>query len=98
MAAAAEYDLRTQAKIPGALGALHNFICIKDPDNEALEEDDHGEGNDNAVPLPDTPIPPEDLGRHVSQAEKICVGARWDAIAQAMWVDYLDELHKRGKL
>ena len=98
MAAAAEYDLRTQAKIPGALGALHNFIRIKDPDDEAQEEDDHGEGHDNGAPLPDTPIPPEDLGRHVSQAEKIRAGTRRDAIVQAMWVDYLAELHQRGEL
>ena len=98
MAAAAEYGLRTQAKIPGALGALHNFIRIKDPDDKAQEEDDHNEGNNNPVPFPDTPIPPEDLGQHVSQAEKIRAGARRDAIAQAMWVDYLNELHQRGEL
>lgn len=99
MAAAAEYDLRTQAKIPGALGALHNFIRIKDPDDEAQEEDDYGEGNDDPVPLPDAaPIPPENLGQHVSQAEKLRASARRDAIAQAMWVNYVEELRQRGEL
>jgi hypothetical protein len=35
MVAAPEYSLQTQSKIPLALAALHNLICVVDPDDEA---------------------------------------------------------------
>jgi hypothetical protein len=35
MVAAPEYNLWTQAKIPLALGALQNFICIHNPTDDA---------------------------------------------------------------
>jgi hypothetical protein len=41
MAAVPEYSLQTQTKIPLALGSLHNFIHITDPDDEALHQDDY---------------------------------------------------------
>ena len=39
--AAPEYSLQTQAKISLALGSLHNFIHINDPDDDAFHEDDN---------------------------------------------------------
>jgi hypothetical protein len=45
MVAASEYNLWTQAKIPLALGALHNFICVHDPANEAKTAYDYLAGS-----------------------------------------------------
>lgn len=97
MAAAAEYGLHTQAKIPAAIAALHNFVHIHDPDDLATEEGDNGDdseddarGNGHEIP-----ITPENLGGHISQAEKDCAGAKRDEIAMAMWEDYVEELRIR---
>jgi hypothetical protein len=97
MAAAAEYSLQTQAKIPAALAVLHNFIRIFDPDDLAEEEEDLGNIEDftNNLP-PEIPITPENLGRHISPAERVRAGEKRDAIAKAMWVDYIEELRARG--
>ena len=35
MAAAAEYSLQTQLKIPGAIASLHKFVHVHDPDDLA---------------------------------------------------------------
>jgi hypothetical protein len=45
-----EYDFAIQAQIPAALSALHNFICLHDPaegvveDNEGYDEDGFSDG------------------------------------------------------
>ena len=96
MSAAAEYNIRTQAKIPGAIAVLHNFIQIFDPDDLAHDDGDNpdlGIDGDSFRELP--PINPDHLGRHISQAEKDRAGARRDEIANAMWVDYVAELQAR---
>jgi len=89
------YDLQTQAKIPAALAALHNFIRIYDPGDDAQGADDHDEGPN--IP-PAQEIHPEHLGGHISQAEKDCTSSKRDVIAQAMWVDYQNILSRWGQL
>lgn len=98
MTSPAEYDIHTQAKIPCALAALHNYIRIHDPEDDGDSEDEdyqseHGSGADNDVEE-DEPDP-ESLGGHISNAEKQRATARWDRIAQEMWVDYLRETRER---
>ena len=41
MAAAPEYLVHVQAKFVSDMAALHNFICIHDPDD--MEDDKRGE-------------------------------------------------------
>lgn len=98
MTSPAEYDIHTQAKIPCALAALHNYIRIHDPEDDGDSEDEdyqseHGSGADNDVEE-DEPDP-ESLGGHISNAEKQRATARRDRIAQEMWVDYLRETRER---
>ena len=95
MAAAAEYGIRTQAKIPGAIAALHNFVHIHDPDDLAIEEGDNSD-DDEAPNRHDIPITPENLGGHISQAEKDRAGEKRDQIAMAMLEVYIEELQIRG--
>ncbi|KAF9473334.1 hypothetical protein BDN70DRAFT_817388, partial [Pholiota conissans] len=97
MAAAAEYSLQTQAKIPAALAVLHNFIHTFDPDDLAQDEDDmHDVTFDNIDLPPEIPITPENLGHHISPAERVRAAQKRDDIAKRMWEDYLEELHRRG--
>ena len=95
MAAAAEYSVNTQAKIPAAMAALHNFIRIYDPDDLA-EEDDNTDDDEDHIPPPQIPITPENLGHHITAAERARAAERRDAIAKAMWEDYVVELQRRG--
>jgi hypothetical protein len=82
MVAASEYNLWTQAKIPLALGALHNFIHVHDPADKAETAYDYlvGSGQVNYG----ANINPEHLGAHISQAEKDQAGIIRDNIARAM--------------
>ena len=98
MAAAAEYCLRTQAKIPAALAVLHNFVRVYDPDDEAEEDGDNcdDEDDDADISLPEIPLVAENLGYHISQAEKDRASAKRDEIAKAMWADYRETLRVRG--
>jgi hypothetical protein len=97
MVASPEYTLRTQAKIPLALGALHNFIRIMDPSDDAKDDEDYLEGEGEALSAqPD--INPEHLGHHISQAERSRAGEARDMIAMAMWEDYQNVLAERGEL
>lgn len=93
MVASPEYDLRTQAKIPLALGSLHNFIRIMDPDDEATDDEDEPESSI----VHTTEINPDHLGGNISQAEKDRAGATRDRIAIAMWEDYQRVLMERGE-
>ena len=97
MAAAAEYSLRTQSKISGAIASLHNFVHVHDPDDLANEDGDNDDSDDEAPPVSHAiPNTPENLGGHISQAEKDHSGAKWDEIAQVMWADYMQELQTRN--
>ncbi|KAL0954111.1 hypothetical protein HGRIS_005257 [Hohenbuehelia grisea] len=78
MTAAPEYSIATQAMIPCALAALHNFITIHDPDDfadEGLLDGQRGprdtswtlrevEGDERSV------FPPEELGDASLQKRK----------------------------
>ena len=97
MSAAAEYSLRTQSKIPGAIAFLHNFVHVHDPDDLANEGGDNDDSDDEGPPdSQEIPITPENLGGHISQAEKDRASAKQDEIAQAMWANYLQELQTRN--
>ena len=99
MVASPEYSLRTQAKIPPALGALHNYIHIHDPDDDAHEDDDYdSDAEEYSCAPPDRPLHPEDLGQHISEEEKDWATERRDAIAMAMWENYIEEQCHRGEL
>lgn len=104
MSAAAEYSLRTQSKILGALAALHNFIHIHDPDEHAFDdgnEDDSDQDSDtdnsgsNTLSSPNSQRE-DQLGQDISNAEKDRASARKDEIAKEMWKDYKKELHIWG--
>ena len=99
MSAAAEYSLSTQAKIPGAIAALHNFIHVHDPDDLAHDDGDNSDDSETEdfeyFNTGDNPITPESLGGHISQAEKDRASAKRDEIAMAMWNDY-EELQARN--
>jgi len=85
---APEYSLQIQARIPAALCAIHNFICIHDPAEEVvLAGDDH----DNGAPLDH-----DHVASAAAAAEVDRPSARRDRIAQEMWEDYLAIRQERG--
>ena len=86
MVASPEYDLQTQAKIPLTLGALHNFIHIHDPTDEAETPEDYMAGDGQAPHIAEINV--KHLGTHISQAEKDQACITRDNIAKAMWADY----------
>jgi hypothetical protein len=81
-----KYSMRLQARIPPALGAIHNFICIHDPDKIdeiALEEFD-GVGTRELAVGP------------ASAAERARAMAKHDRITEAMWLEYQTVLQERA--
>ena len=87
---APEYSLQIQARIPAALCAIHNFICIHDPaEGVVLAGDDH----DNGAPLDN-----DHVASAAAAAEVDRPSARRDRIAQEMWEDYLAIRQERGML
>jgi hypothetical protein len=89
---APEYHMDIQARVPAALCAIHNFIRRQDPDLFCVEEDydlaendddDHGGASALGTGPADT-------------AERRGADARRDAIAAAMWADYVEERARRG--
>lgn len=100
MAAAAEYSLHTQSKIPAAIAGLHNFVRRWDPDDLAEDDGDqdgdfHEDFQNHNLP-PQIPIVPGNLGGHITAAERAQTGAKRDEIAKVMWEDYIEELRIRG--
>jgi len=85
MVAAPEYSLETQTKIVPALCALHNFICVYNPeDNMGLEE------LSAWVPRQS----PEDYSHQgVSAQEKARANTKRDVIAKEMWRQYQEYLN-----
>jgi hypothetical protein len=86
-----EYDLITQAKIPCAMAALHNFILKYDADWEA-EEIDQDNGLINADQQPDE----RELAAYISAEESDRASAWRDDIADQMWTGYQWELARRN--
>jgi len=91
-----EYDMRTQALIPAALAALHNFIREYDP--EEIRSFDLGDNNPNDdYQLRDLQMGPQpgsvgELGGNVTPAERVRANARRDVIASNMWEQYQNYL------
>jgi hypothetical protein len=82
-----KYSMHLQAQISPALGAIHNFICIHDPNeiDEIALEDFDGEGtHELAVGL-------------ASAAERAQVMVKCDRIAEAMWLEYQTVLQERAR-
>ncbi len=72
-----EYSMETQAQIPAALSAIHNFIRIHDPeDGVILEEEEEyvNQGQDAG----------DNFIRHIGIVDDNMVVQRRDSIAQAM--------------
>ncbi|KAJ7687955.1 hypothetical protein B0H17DRAFT_839145, partial [Mycena rosella] len=94
MNVAPEYSVQTQAKIPCALAALHNFIRVHDPDDFADDGPGHGGPRNTMFTLREIDgderreFPEEELGRFISPAEKTRAEAFRDQIAQEMWEQY----------
>jgi len=87
---APEYDMDIQARIPPALCTIHNFIRIHDPEElENTEEDVSYDDNVSGHTGELAPGPPD-------RAARVRANERWDEIAQAMWVSYLEYLHGGG--
>lgn len=97
MVVAPQYNLHTQAKIPAALAALHNFIRMHDPDDDAQDNNGHNLEEGHSLQS-SVEIEVEHLGGHISQAEKDRAGVKRDGIAMAMWTDYQRILAQRGQL
>jgi hypothetical protein len=97
MNVAPEYSIETQAKIPCALAALHNFIRLHDPDDYADDGPGHGGPRNLMFTLHEIDgderrtFPEEELGRYVSQAEKQRATEFRDNIAREMWEQYVVE-------
>jgi hypothetical protein len=73
-------------------------VRVHDPDDEADKDGDNcdNEDDDAGIPLPQILLTPENLGYHISQAEKKRASAKRDEIAKAMWADYQETLRVRG--
>ena len=89
-----EYDMRTQALIPAALAALHNFIREYDP-QEIRRFDDEGDDDDDdddyqllALRMGPQPGSVGELGGQVTPAERARANEMRDNIASAMWEQY----------
>ncbi|CAK5271682.1 unnamed protein product [Mycena citricolor] len=92
-----EYSMATQAKIPCAIAALHNFICIHDP-NDYVDD-----GPGSSGPCNETwtlleidgderhEFPEEDLGYYVSSEEQDQAAALRDRVVEEMWNQYVNE-------
>jgi hypothetical protein len=73
-----KYSMCLQARIPPALGVIHNFICIHDPNkiNEIALEVFDREGTHELAVGP------------ASAAERAQAMEKCDRIAEAMWLEY----------
>ena len=72
--------MQTRACLPAALGALHNFICVNDPDEMAALEDD----DDDYMHDREQPHIGELANGVPDRAERARAGERQQTIAKAM--------------
>jgi hypothetical protein len=85
-----EYDMKTQARLPAALGALHNFIRDNDPaEMDDLEDDDEERHELHPSSTGDL------AGGIPGRAERRQADDRRDGIAKAMWEGYRREVRRR---
>lgn len=91
MTIAPEYSLHIQARIPAALCAIHNFTRRYNPDSFDLTLDhEYDLAEDDTVAHGTLSEGPADT------SEWRRADARREAIALAMWTDYLEERKRRG--
>ena len=76
--------MRTQARLPAALGALHNFICNNDPGDVGDFDDDDEENLYNRG----QPFTGELAEGVPTRVEREQASQRQDNIAKAMWAQY----------
>jgi hypothetical protein len=94
---APEYSVETQAKIPCALAALHNFIRLHDPDDWADDGPGNGGPRNPTFTLREVDgderrqFPEEELGRFITPVEKQRATEFRDSIARDMWEKYVEE-------
>ena len=89
---APEYSLETQARIPTALCALHNFIRQYDPvQDDSRRGDGQEQGNGIDLDMDEGIEEEEDLDEPVDPT----MATLRDTIATAMWEDYQNILHDR---
>jgi uncharacterized alpha-E superfamily protein len=81
-----EYSTEDQAQIVQALGVIHNFIRIHDPDDIP-----------NIEACLDTAVDPSTLASNVSRAERDRATQRRDSIAKEMWASYQEITQRRQK-
>ncbi|KAF7322186.1 putative nuclease HARBI1-like protein [Mycena kentingensis (nom. inval.)] len=89
-----ECSYTAQAMIVCAAAALHNFLRVHEPLNH-LQEGDEYTPNDHAFirdprPMPDHPA------QAISTAETRAANARRQAIADSMWIQYLEWREEEG--
>ena len=93
---APEYNLHTQARLPTALCALHNFIRRYDPDEGDLPGSGQGQGaqeHGNGIGQDGMNVD-EELGGDDEHENQTMATLR-DRIASEMWNDYQDVLQQR---
>jgi hypothetical protein len=83
-----EYNMKLQVRLPPALGAVHNFICIHDPEEIDNFADISDEGTHERYGT-------LALGP-AGHAERLWVAENCDEIAERMWVQYQAALHGRN--
>lgn len=91
-----EFPMHIQARIPAALAAIHNFIRMKDLNDEdlpgSLEDfDDHYERRLQTFQTEGRRDPPENLVTDANNPAQILRAQ----ISQAMWKDYESILQER---
>ena len=90
-----------QSKFVSSVGALHNFIRIHDPsDNATMHSMDGGIATASTHMVEEGPVQPreisqEELGFQITEEEKKRAEARRDRIAIKMWDDYQAILRER---
>ena len=82
-----EVDINYQANLPAALAAIHNFICVHDPEELASFQ----EAQDWQLGMAGELATGE--ARAVERAQ---ANARCDNIANAMWAQYQVEIQQRA--
>ena len=89
MQIAPEFGLHVQARLPAALAALHNFISENNPQEQPISRS----SSQGAAPIDDDDQN-DDNNAFAGAGED--ADERRDAIAQAMWEDYLQVLAARN--
>jgi hypothetical protein len=88
--------MHTQARLPAALAALHNFIRHHDPSEISDLEDDDDDDDDLLGQLGDQASVGNLADGIPGRAERKRADDMRAGIAKAMWDDYRRELRQRG--